>query len=146
MNIKETKHLILNTLEKKELCLKDLIKIIEEQKKAIEGKDETRVLKIIGEKNKIIETFHNFEDELNFLQDLSSPEDIKDLAQEGKILKISLEKLLETIISMEEECENKISLNMQEVEKKILKLQEGKKIGKGYGRFLKNRPLFSRKV
>jgi len=146
MNIKETKYLILNTMEKKELCLEDLIKKIEEQKKAIEDKDETLVLKIIGEKNKIIETFHNFEDELNSLQDLLSPGDIKDLAQKGKSLKISLEKLLETIVSMEEECENRISLNMQEVEKKIFKLQEGKKIGKGYGRFLKNRPLFSRKV
>ena len=146
MNIKETKQVILNTLKKKEFCFKNLIKKIEEQKKAIEIKDETRVLKIIGEKNKIIETFHGLEDEVNFRQELLSPKDIKDLAQEGKILKISLEKLLETIISMEEECENEISLNMQEIEKKILKLREGKKIGREYGGFLKNKPLFSRKV
>ena len=36
--------------------------------------------------------------------------------------------------------------NLEEVEKKIFGLQKGKKIGKGYGSFLKNRPLISRKI
>ena len=35
---------------------------------------------------------------------------------------------------------------MKKVEKKILGLQKGKKISKGYGAFFKNRPLISRKV
>jgi hypothetical protein len=47
---------------------------------------------------------------------------------------------------MEEECETKIGIKMKEVEKSIFGLQKGKKIGKGYGGFLKNRPLISRKV
>ncbi|MBT4260795.1 MAG: hypothetical protein HOD90_12925 [Nitrospina sp.] len=47
---------------------------------------------------------------------------------------------------MEEECEINVGRDMKEVEKRIFGLQKGKKIGKGYGSFLKNRPLISRKI
>ena len=138
--------MILDSLKKEESCFKDLIDKIGEQKKAIEDKDEVRVLKIIEEKNTIIENFHNHEGEVNARQQSLPPEEIQSLGQEGKTLKTSLEKLLATIIRMEEECETEIGLKMKEVEKNILGLQKGKKIGKGYGGFLKNKPLISRKV
>jgi len=138
--------LILDSLKKEESCFKDLIDKIGEQKKAIEDKDEVRVLKIIEEKNTIIEIFHNLEGEVSVRQQSLPPEEIQSLEQEGETLKTSLEKLLETIIRMEEECEIEIGLKMKEVEKRIFGLQKGKKIGKGYGEFLKNRPLISRKV
>jgi len=138
--------LILDSLKKEETCLKDLIDKIGEQKKAIEDKDEVRVLEIIEEKNTIIEIFHGHEDEVNIRQQSLPREEIESLEQEGKFLKASLEKLLETIIRMEEECETEIGIKMKEVEKRISGLQKGKKISKGYGGFLKNRPLISRKV
>ena len=138
--------MILDSLKKEESCFKDLIDKIGEQKKAIEDKDEVRVLAIIEEKNTIIEIFHNLEGEVSARQQSLPPEEIQSLEQEGETLKTSLEKLLETIIRMEEECETKIGIKMKEVEKSIFGLQKGKKIGKGYGGFLKNRPLISRKV
>ena len=138
--------MILDSLKKEESCFKDLIDKIGEQKKAIEDKDEVRVLEIIKEKNTIIEIFHNLECEVSTRQQTLPPEEIQSLEQEGETLKTSLEKLLETIIRMEEECEAEIGLKMKEVEKMIFGLQKGKKIGKGYGGFLKNRPLISRKV
>ena len=146
MNIKKTKQLILDSLKKEESCFKDLIDKIGEQKKAIEDKDEVRVLAIIEEKNTIIEIFHNLEGEVSVRQQSLPHEDIQSLEQEGKTLKASLEKLLETIIRMEEECETEIGIKMKEVEKRISGLQKGKKISKGYGGFLKNRPLISRKI
>ena len=146
MDMKKTKQLILDSLKKEETCFKDLIDKIGEQKKAIEDKDEVRVLKIIEEKNAIIEIFHSHEGEVNIRQQSLPREEIQSLAQEGKFLKASLEKLLETIIRMEEECETEIGIKMKEVEKRISGLQKGKKISKGYGGFLKNRPLISRKV
>ena len=146
MNIKKTKQLILDSLKKEESCFKDLIDKIGEQKKAIEDKDEVRVLAIIEEKNTIIEIFHNLEGEVSVRQQSLLPEEIKRLEQEAETLKASLEKLLETIIRMEKECEIEIGLKMKEVEKRIFGLQKGKKIGKGYGGFLKNRPLISRKA
>jgi len=138
--------LILDSLKKEETCFKDLIDKIGEQKKAIEDKDEVRVLKIIEEKNAIIEIFHSHEGEVNIRQQSLPREEIESLEQEGKFLKASLEKLLETIIRMEEECETEIGIKMKEVEKRISGLQKGKKISKGYGGFLKNRPLISRKI
>ena len=138
--------MILDSLKKEESCFKDLIGKIGEQKKAIEGKDEVRVLEIIEEKNTIIEIFHNLEGEVSARQQSLPPEEIQSLEQEGETLKTSLEKLLETIIRMEEECETEIGLKMKEVEKSIFGLQKGKKIGKRYGSFLKNRPIISRKV
>ena len=105
-----------------------------------------RILKIIEEKNIIIKDFHNLESEVNIRLKLLSLEETQSLKQEGKTLMISIEKLIETIILMEEECEINIGRDMKEVEKKIFGLQKGKKIGKGYGSFLKNRPLISRKV
>jgi hypothetical protein len=138
--------LILDSLKKEETCFKDLIDKIGEQKKAIEDKDEVRVLEIIEEKNTIIEIFHGHEDEVNIRQQSLPREEIESLEQEGKFLKASLEKLLETIIRMEEECATEIGIKMKEVEKRISGLQKGKKISKGYGGFLKNRPLISRKV
>jgi len=144
--MKKTKQLILDSLKKEETCFKDLIDKIGEQKKAIEDKDEVRVLKIIEEKNAIIEIFHSHEGEVNIRQQSLPREEIQNLEQEGKFLKASLEKLLETIIRMEEECETEVGIKMKEVEKRISGLQKGKKISKGYGGFLKNRPLISRKI
>ena len=138
--------MILDSLKKEETCFKDLIDKIGEQKKAIKDKDEVRVLEIIEEKNTIIEIFHGHEGEVNIRQQSLPREEIESLEQEGKFLKASLEKLLETIIRMEEECETEIGIKMKEVEKRISGLQKGKKIGKGYGGFLKNRPLISRKI
>ena len=138
--------MILDSLKKEESCFKDLIDKIGEQKKAIEDKDEVRVLEIIEEKNTIIEIFHSHEGEVNIRQQSLPREEIESLEQEGKFLKASLEKLLETIIRMEEECETEVGIKMKEVEKRISGLQKGKKISKGYGGFLKNRPLISRKI
>ena len=146
MNIKKTKQLILDSLKKEESCFKDLIDKIGEQKKAIEDKDEVRVLAIIEEKNMIIEIFHNLEDEVSVRQQSLPHEEIQSLEQEGENLKASLEKLLETIIRMEEECEAEVGLKMKEVEKRIFGLQKGKKIGKRYGGFLQNRPIISKKI
>jgi hypothetical protein len=146
MEIKKNKQFILDNLKKEESCFKDLFNRIEEQKKAIEDKDDLRILKIIEEKNIIIKDFHNLESEVNIRLQLLSLEETQSLKQEGKTLMISIEKLIETIILMEEECEINIGRDMKEVEKKIFGLQKGKKISKGYGSFLKNRPLISRKI
>ena len=146
MNTKQTKQLILSSLKKEESCLKDLIVKIDEQKKKIEEKDENRVLEIIEEKNTLIESFKNLEEEVETQLQLLSQREIEDLVEEGETIKTSIEKLLKTIVSMEEECENEIGLKMKEIGKTIFGLQKGKKISKGYGAFLKKRPLISRKV
>ena len=146
MNTKQTKQLILSSLKKGESCLKGLIVKIDEQKKEIEKKDESRVLEIIEEKNALIEIFKNLEEEVETQLQLLSQREIEGLVEEGETIKTSIEKLLKTIVSLEEECENEIGLKMKEIEKTIFGLQNGKKIGKGYGAFLKKRPLISRKV
>ena len=146
MNFKNSKQLIINNLKKEKSCFEDLIVKIGEQKKAIEDKDAERVLEIIKEKNVLIEVFQNIEEEVAIQIKLLSQDDIQSLEKEGELLKQSLEKLLETIVSMEDECEKDIGLKMQEIEKRIIGLQEGKKIGKGYGMALKSRPLISRKA
>ena len=61
MNIKKTKQLILDSLQNEESCLKDLIVKIDNQQKAIEEKDESRVLEIIEEKNALMKIFKNLE-------------------------------------------------------------------------------------
>ena len=146
MKLKNSKQLIINNLKKEKSCFEDLVIKIGEQKKAIEDKDGERVLEIIKEKNTLIEMFQNIEEEVAIQIKLLSQDDIQGLEEEGELLKQSLEKLLETIISMEDECEKDIGFKMQEIEKKINGLQKGKKIGKGYGRALKSRPLISRKA
>jgi len=146
MNFKNSKQLIINNLKKEKSCFEDLIVKIGEQKKAIEDKDAERVLEIIKEKNVLIEVFQNIEEEVAAQIKILSKADIQSLEKEEKSLKQSLEKLLETIVSMEDECEKDIGFKMQEIEKRIVGLQEGKKIGKGYGMALKNRPLISKKA
>ena len=146
MNLKNSKQLIINNLKKEKSCFENLIIKIGEQKKAIEDKDGERVLEIIKEKNILIAVFQNIEEEVAIQIKLLSQRDIQGLEKEGELLKQSLEKLLETIVSMEDECEKDIGFKMQEIEKKINGLQKGKKIGKGYGMALKSRPLISRKA
>ena len=94
MNIKKTKQLILDSLKKEESCFKDLIDKIGEQKKAIEDKDEVRVLEIIEEKNTIIEIFHNLEGEVSARQQSLPPEEIQSLEQEGETLRQALKNYL----------------------------------------------------
>jgi hypothetical protein len=143
---KKTKQVILKIMKKQESCFKDLIVKINEQRKKIKEKDEALVLEIIEEKNILIEIYKNLEEEMESHLQLLSQLEIQDLLVEGVALKTNLEELLKKIIHMEEECEEEISLKMKEVEKRIFGLQKGKKIGKGYGEFFKNRPLISRKV
>ena len=146
MNFKNAQQLIINNLKKEKSCFEDLIVTIGEQKKAIDDKDGEQVLEIIKEKNVLIEVFQNIEEEVAIQIKILSKDDIQSLEQEEKSLKQSLEKLLETIVSMEDECEKDIGFKMQEIEKRIVGLQKGKKIGKGYGMALKSSPLISRKV
>jgi hypothetical protein len=146
MNLKNSQQLIINNLKKEKSCFEDLIIKIGEQKKAIEDKDGERVLEVIKKKNILIEIFQNIEKEVAIQIKLLSKDDIQSLEKEGEPLKQSLEKLLETIVSMEDECEKDIGLKMQEIEKRIVGLQKGKKIGKEYGMALKSRPLISRKA
>ena len=144
MNLKNPKQLILNNLEDEKSCFKDLVVKLSEQEKAIESQNEERVLQVIEEKEALIEKFKKLEEKVETQLQLLSPKDMEGLAQDGRMLKESLESLLETIIRMEEECEEQISSKMRDVEKRILGLQEGKKIGEGYGRYPKIRPLISK--
>ena len=146
MNLKNPKQLILNNLEEEKSCFKELMAKLKEQKTAIASQDQERVLQIIEEKSALIEKFKKLEEEVETQLQLLSPKDMEGLAQDGGMLKESLESLLETIIRMEEECEEQISSKMRDVEKRILGLQEGKKIGEGYGRYPKIRPLISKTI
>jgi len=146
LNLKTPKQLILNNLKEEESCFKDLMAKLKEQKTAIENQDDNRVVQIIEEKSALIENFKKLEEEVETQLQLLSPEDIEGLVQDGEVLKTSLESLLETIIRMEEECEEQIGSKMRNVEKRILGLQEGKKIGEGYGRYPKIRPLISKMI
>ena len=146
MNLKNPKKIILNNLKEEKSCFEKLVIKLNEQKKAIESQNEEWVLQVIGDKSALIERFKKLENEVETHLQLLSPKDIEDLAQEGVVLKESLESLLEAIICLEEECEQEIGSKMQEIEKRILRLQDGKKIGGGYGRYPQIRPLISKKI
>ena len=146
MNLKNPKQLILNNLEEEKSCFKELMAKLKEQKTAIESQNQERVLQIIEEKSVLIEKFKKLEEAIETQLRLLSTKEMEGLAQDGGVLKESLESLLETIIRMEEECEEQISSKMRDVEKRILGLQEGKKIGEGYGRYPKIRPLISKTI
>ena len=146
MNLKNPKQLILKNLGEEKICFQELMVKLNEQKQAIKSQDEEQVLQVIEEKSALIEKFKKLEEEVETHLQLLSPKDIEGLAQEGEVLKESLEKLLEAIIRLEEECEEEIGSKMRDVEKRILGLQKGKKIGEGYGRYPKIRPLISKKI
>ena len=146
MNLKNTKKIILNNLKEEKSCFEKLVIKLNEQKKAIESQNEEWVLQVIGDKSALIERFKKLENEVETHLQLLSPKDIEDLAQEGEVLKESLESLLEAIICLEKECEQEIGSKMQEIEKRILRLQDGKKISGGYGRYSQIRPLISKKI
>ena len=146
MNLKNPKQLILNNLEEEKSCFKELVAKLKEQKTAIASQNQERVLQIIEEKSALIEKFKKLEEKVETHLQLLSPKDIESLAQEGKVLKLSLESLLEKIIRMEEACEKDVGIKIRELEQRILGLQEGKKIGKGYGRYPKVGPLISKKI
>ena len=133
-------------MEKEKECFLGLIAKLKEQKIAIESQSEESILQVIEEKNAFIEKLKKLEEGIQIQLRLLSPKDTESLAQEAEVLKESREMLLQKIIRMEEECEGGISLKMKEVEKKILGLQKGKKIGVGYGRYPKLMSLISKKI
>ena len=93
MNRKNPKKLILENLEEEKSCFKSLMVKLNEQKKAIENQNEERVLQIIEEKSALIEKHKKLEDEVETHLQLLSPKDIEELAQEGALLKESLERV-----------------------------------------------------
>ena len=146
MNSKKIKQVILQNLEDERSCFNELVVKLSKQKKAIEDQSEERVLQIIEEKSVLMENFKKLEGEVETHLKLLSQEDIEDLAKEGKVLKESLERQLKSIIRLEEDCSEKLSFKMRSVEKKILGLQRGKKIGEGYGRYPNIKSLISKKI
>ena len=146
MNSKKIKQVILQSLEEEKSCFNELAVKLSKQKKAIEDQSEERVLQIIEEKSVLMENFKKLEGEVETHLKLLSQEDIEDLAKEGKVLQESLERQLKSIIRLEEDCSEELGFKMQSVEKKILGLQRGKKIGEGYGKHPKIKPLISKKI
>ena len=76
-------------MKKEESCFKDLVNKIEEQKQAIEDKNDFRVLEIIEEKNRIIKIFHNLESEVNDRLQSLSLEETQSLKQDSSFFKLS---------------------------------------------------------
>ena len=132
MGLKNSQQVIIENLEKEKSCFESLALKLKQQKIAIKNQNEEQVLQIIEEKNILIKNFKKFEKNIENQLQLLSPEDIKSLLKQGETLKESIENLLGEIILSEEECEKEISSKMQEVEKKIIGLQKGKNITKGY--------------
>ena len=146
MNSKKIKQVILQNLEDERSCFNELVVKLSKQKKAIEDQSEERVLQIIEEKSVLMENFKKLEGEVETHLKLLSQEDIEDLAKEGKVLQESLERQLKSIIRLEEDCSEELGFKMRSIEKKILGLQRGKKIGEGYGRHPKIKSLISKKI
>ena len=86
---------------------------LKDQKQAIENQDEGQVLKIIEDKNVLIENFKKLENEIKAQLQLLPKKEIEGLLKEGSVLKDDLESMLKAIVFLEEECEGKIGSKMR---------------------------------
>ncbi len=146
MKNKTSSEQVASHMKEQRECYKALLVKLEDQKKAIDRYDESKLLAIIGEKSDLIDVSQKLEKKIASVLKGIPEVQRKKVIQETGVLRGQIEGLLKKLIALEAVCEEGLNNQKQQVYEQIKDLEKKQKLLKKYGDSGKSMSLFSRNV
>ncbi len=120
-----------------------ILKLLEEQRKAVDAEDEARLLAVIQEKSALLTGIETLERKIAGARKNFSGEEQKDAARHTGPLTARIEDALKKIIALEDACAEEIKKKQLKIQERMLQVRQGKTGLKGYGDRGKTKSWFS---
>lgn len=121
----------------------EILHNLEEQKRAVDGDDEARLLAVIQEKSSLMAGIEKLERKIAGARKKFSLEEQKHMALQAGPLSAQIEDALKKIIALEDACAEEIKKKQLKIQERMLQVKQGKTGLKGYGDRAKNKSWFS---
>ena len=124
---------MMKCLKKQKDCYVQLLAIARRQQKAIDTKNDPDLLQALQDKNPILQTLQELDEEMQpLINDLSAP-DRELMIEKGQALKDESAQTLEELIAVEDACAKILKDKKEDVLEQIKEFQGRKQGLKGYG-------------
>jgi len=124
---------MIECLKKQKDCYVQLLKVARRQQKAIDEKNDPDLLKAVQDKNPLLQTLQELDEEMRPVLKNMSDSERKLMTQKGKALKDEAVQALEQLIAIEDVCAKILKDKKEDTLEQMKVFQERKKGLKGYG-------------
>ncbi len=124
---------MIECLKKQKDCYVQLLKVARRQQKAIDEKNDPDLLKAVQDKNPLLQTLQELDEEMRPVLKNMSDSERKLMTQKGKALKDEAVEALEQLIAIEDACAKILKDKKEDTLEQMKVFQERKKGLKGYG-------------
>ncbi len=124
---------MIECLKKQKDCYIQLLAVARRQQKAIDEKNDPDLLKALQDKNPLLQTLQELDEEMRPVLKSMSDSDRKLMIQKGRALKDEAAQALEQLIAVEDACAKILKDKKEDTFEQIKEFQERKKGLKGYG-------------
>ncbi len=124
---------MIECLKKQKDCYVQLLKVARRQQKAIDEKNDPDLLKAVQDKNPLLQTLQELDEEMRPVLKNMSDSERKLMTQKGKALKDEAVQALEQLIAIEDACAKILKDKKEDTLEQMKVFQERKKGLKGYG-------------
>jgi flagellar biosynthesis/type III secretory pathway chaperone len=124
---------MIECLKKQKDCYVQLLKVAGRQQKAIDEKNDPELLKAVQDKNPLLQTLQELDEEMQPVLKNMSASERKLMTQKGKALKDEAVQALEQLIAIEDACAKILKDKKEDTLEQMKVFQERKKGLKGYG-------------
>ena len=134
---------MIECLKKQKDCYVQLLKVARRQQKAIDEKNDPDLLKAVQDKNPLLQTLQELDEEMRPVLKNMSDSERKLMTQKGKALKDEAVQALEQLIAIEDACAKILKDKKEDTLEQMKVFQERKKGLKGYGESVGKSSRFS---
>jgi len=124
---------MIECLKKQKDCYVQLLKVARRQQKAFDEKNDPDLLKAVQDKNPLLQTLQELDEEMKPVLKNMSDSERKLMTQKGKALKDEAVQALEQLIAIEDACAKILKDKKEDTLEQMKVFQERKKGLKGYG-------------
>ncbi len=124
---------MIECLKKQKDCYVQLLKVVRRQQKAIDEQNDPDLLKAVQDKNPLLQTLQELDEEMQPVFKNMSDSERKLMIQKGKALKDEAAQALEQLIAIEDACANILKDKKEDTLEQMKVFQDRKKGLKGYG-------------
>jgi len=124
---------MIECLKKQKDCFVQLLKVARRQQKAFDEKNDPDLLKAVQDKNPLLQTLQELDEEMKPVLKNMSDSERKLMTQKGKALKDEAVQALEQLIAIEDACAKILKDKKEDTLEQMKVFQERKKGLKGYG-------------
>lgn len=123
---------IFENLEQQKDSYQKLLEHMSQQQQAIAEQDDEALMKAIKDKNAHVQKLHQLEQDMNTRLDAMTQNERDQAAQETETLREEIVRLIEQLVTGEEECQKTLTQQKDELEAQMAQFKKKKNLFKGY--------------